>query len=164
MKKLWALRHAFGMLLAFGLGIALLAEAVTRYPMYVGVAVLLLIGWFIAIQPRVRKERARIKSQVDAAFQNAYARLPNSPSLKISSSYGYPAFEVMFRTKAERDSAAAQNEEFKGEIDAIYKGYGPRNRPFSADMAIFFTYDAYLDELRAQFKTPNQSAQPTPGS
>jgi hypothetical protein len=153
MKKLWALRYVVGMLLAFGLGVALLATAVMRYPMYVGIAVLLLIGWIIAIQPRVRKERERTKSLVDAAFRDAYARLPNPPSLKISSSYGYPAFEVMFRSKAERDSAVAQNEEFKGAIDGIYKDYGPRSRPFSADMAIFFTYDSYLDEFRAQHKT-----------
>ena len=153
MKKLWALRHVFGMLLAFGLGVALLAAAVMRYPLYVGIAVLLLIGWIIAIQPRVRKEREKYKNLVDAAFRDAYARLPNPPSMKISSSYGYPAFEIMFRSKAERDSAATCNEEFKAAIDGIYKGYGPRSRPFSADMAIFFTYDGYLDELRAQYKT-----------
>ena len=153
MKKLWALRHVFGMLLAFGLGVALLAAAVMRYPMYVGIAVLLLIGWIIAIQPRVRKERERTKSLVDAAFQDSYSQLPNPPSMKISSSYGYPAFEIQFRSKVEMDTAAAKNEVFKVAIDEIFKGHGPRSRPFSADMAIFFTYHGHLDELRAHYKT-----------
>jgi hypothetical protein len=153
MKKLWALRHVFGTLFGIGLVVALVAAAVMRYSMYVGIAVLILIGWIVAIQPRVRKERERTKSLVDAAFRDAYAQLPNPPSMKISSSYGYPAFEIMFQSKAELDGAAVQNEGFKVAIDGIYKGYGPRSRPFSADMAIFFTYDGYLDELRACYKT-----------
>ena len=153
MKKLWVLRYVLGMLLAFGLAVALFGPVVVRYPMYVGGAVLLLIGWIIAIQPRVRKERERTKSLVDAAFLDSYAQLPNPPSMKISSSYGYPAFEIMFHSKTEMVGAATKNQEFKVAIDGIYKGYGPLSRPFSADMAIFFTYDGYLDELRAHYKT-----------
>jgi hypothetical protein len=150
MKKLWALRYVFGMLLAFGLGVALLAAAVMSYPIYVGIAVLLFIGWIIAIQPRVRKERERNNKLVDAAFQDSYSQLPNPPSMKISSAYGYPAFEIQFRSKVEMDAAAAKNEVFKVAIDEIFKAHGPRSRPFSADLAIFFTYQGHLDEFRTQ--------------
>jgi len=71
----------------------------------------------------------------------------------MSYSYGYPAFEIKFRSKSELEASANQNEMFKAEIDKIFKGQGPRSRPFSADLAIFFTYDGYLDELRARYKT-----------
>lgn len=79
MKKLWALRHVFGMLLVFGLGIALLAAAVMRYPMYVGIAVLLFISWIIAIQPRVRKERERTKSLGRCRIPGCLRPPPESP-------------------------------------------------------------------------------------
>jgi len=153
MKNLWALRYVLGMFLAFGLAVALLAAAVTRYTMYVGIAALVLVGWIIAIQPRVRKERERTKRLVDEAFQQVYAQLPIPPSMKISSSYGYPTFAIQFRSKAEMDGAAERNAGFKSAIDSIYKGYGSRSRPFSADMAIFFTYEGHLNEFRSRYKT-----------
>jgi hypothetical protein len=153
MKKLWALRYVLGILLTFGLVVALLGAAVMRFPVYVGIAVLLLVGWIIAIQPRIRREREREKKSIDEAFRAAYAQLSHSPSIVVSSSYGYPAFEIKFRSKPEMEAAAVQNEIFKREIDRIFEGYGPRSRPFSAEMAIFFTYEGHLDELRALFKT-----------
>jgi len=153
MKKHWALRYDFRMLLILGLGVALLANAVMRFPMYAGIPMLLLVGWIIAIQPRVKRERERVKKSVDEAFRTAYAPLTRSPSIAVSSSYGYPAFEIKFGSKSEMVAAAVQNEVFKLEIDRVFKGYGPRSRPFSAEMAIFFTYDGYLDELRTRYKT-----------
>lgn len=153
MKKFWALRYVFGMLLAFGLGVVLLVTAMMNYPMYAGIAVLLLIGWIVAIQPRVRKERERTDSLVEAAFQDSYSQLPNPPSMKVSTSYGYPAFEIQFRSKVEMAASASSNEVFKVAIDEIFKGYGPRNRPFSADTAIFFTYHRHLDEFKVDCKT-----------
>src|SRR5215216_1464215 len=110
MKKLWALRYVLGMLLAVGLGVAVLAAAVMRFPIYVGIAVPLLVGWIIAIQPRVKREREREKKSVDEAFRTAYAQLPRSPSIVVSSSYGYPAFEIKFGSKAEMEAAVARNE------------------------------------------------------
>lgn len=164
MKKLWALRYVFGMLLAFGLGVALLSMAVVHYPMYAGIAALLLVGWIMAIQPRVRKERERTKGLVDAAFREAYAELANPPTMKISSSYGYPTFEIRFRSKAERDGAVARNEGFRVAIDGIYQGFGSRRRPFRADLAIFFTYDGHLDELRAHQIQAEQPVETRPPS
>ncbi len=129
------------MLLAFGLAVALFAGALVHYPVYVGVILVILIGLIVVNQPRVRKERERTKTLVDVAFQCAYAQLSPPPSILISSSYGYPAFKVKFRSKLEMEAAAIRNDTFKAEIDKMFKGYGPRSRPFSADMAIFFTYD-----------------------
>jgi len=53
------------------------------------------------------------------------------------------------------EEATVCNASFKAEIDLIYrypswvKGWGPFFQPFSADKAIHFTYDGYLDELMA---------------
>src|SRR5262249_38923590 len=110
MKKLWTPLYVLGMLLALGLIVRQFASAMLGYPMYVGVAALLLIGWIIAIQPRVRKERERTRKLVNEAFRGAYAQLANPPSIVITSSYGYPAFEIKFRSKAEMEGAAAPND------------------------------------------------------
>jgi hypothetical protein len=152
MKKLWALRHVFGMLLAFGLAVALFARTLRHYPIYVGVAAVILVLLILANQPRVRRERERTQKLIDAAFRDAYAQLSAPPSITRSSSYGYPAFEIKFRSKPEMAAAARGNELFKTEIGKIFEGHGPRSRPFSADQAIFFTYEGYLDELRAHYK------------
>lgn len=141
------------MLLAFALTVLLFGWAVMHYPVYVGVVVLILIGLLVANHPRVRRERERTKKLADAAFRDAYAQLSPPPSIVMSSSYGYPAFEIKFCSKSEMEAAAPRNDTFKAEIDKIFKGYGPRSRPFSAEMAIFFTYNGHLDELRARYKT-----------
>ena len=70
-----------------------------------------------------------------------------------SYSYGYPAFEIKFRSKLEMEAAATRNDVFKTEIGKIFKDHGPRSRPFNADMAVSFTYPGYLDELLARYKT-----------
>lgn len=90
---------------------------------------------------------------VDAAFQTAYAQLSSRPSIVASSSYGFPAFEIKFRSRLELETASARNDVFKAEIDKIFKDYGSRWNPFSAEKAIFFTYDGHLDELRTRYKT-----------
>ena len=152
MKKLWATRPVLGMLLSFGLALALFAWALLHFPVYVSAAIVILILLVVANQPRVRKERERTQKLIDAAFQDAYAQLSPPPSIVRSYSYGYPAFEISFRSKLEMIAAARQNDVFKVEIGKIFKDHGPRRRPFSADQAIFFTYEGYLDELRAHYK------------
>jgi asparagine N-glycosylation enzyme membrane subunit Stt3 len=150
MKNLWALRSVLGLLYLFGLAVTLFVWALAHYPVYVGAAIIILILLIVANQPRVRKERERTQKLVDAAFQDAYAQLYPPPSIVRSYSYGYPAFEIKFSSKFEMHAAASRNDLFKVEIGKIFKAYGPRHRPFSADQAIFFTYHDHLDELRVQ--------------
>jgi hypothetical protein len=157
LKGLWSLRYVFGMLLAFGLSIAAFVLAVKNYPMYVGVGVIILGGLIVINQPRVRRERERTNKLLDTAFQDAYAQLSPPPAMVRSYSYGYPAFEIKFRSKIAMEAAATRNETFKAQIGIIFKDHGPRIRPFNADMAIFFTYDGYLDELRARNHTWDRS-------
>jgi hypothetical protein len=140
MKRLWALRSVVGLLLVFGSAVALFAWASWQYPVYVGVGIVLLITLMAAKQPGIRRERERTRKLVDAAFRDAYAELSPPPSILTSSQYGYPAFEVKFCSKLEMNAASIRNEAFKSEINTIFKGYGSRRRPFSAEKAIFFTY------------------------
>lgn len=151
MKELWGLLPALGVL-AFWLGVVSLLAAAIFYPLYFGIAVLLLLCWISVTAPRIRKEAERRVHLVNAAFHDAYAHLPNPPCMKISSTHGFPVFEIKFRSKAERDTAAAQNEDFKSAIDEIYKGSGLRMNPFSAERAIFFTYEGHVDELIAEYQ------------
>ena len=98
-------------------------------------------------------ERERTQKLIDAAFQDAYGQLSPPPSIVRSFSYGYPAFEIKFQSKTEMVAAGPQNDLFKTGIGKIFKHHGPQSRRFSADQAIFFTYEGYLDELRARYKT-----------
>ena len=141
------------MLLSFGLAVATFVWALGHYPAYVGVTIVILILLVVAKQPRVRRERERTQKLVDAAFQGAYGELSPPPSVVRSFSYGYPAFEVKFRSKIDMVAAAPQNDLFKAEIGKIFKDHGARKRPFSADQAIFFTYEGYLVDIRTQCRT-----------
>lgn len=158
MKRLWALRYVVGVFLAISLMPVLFAWAAWHYPTYVGGGIVLLILLAVAHQPRVREERERTDKLVDAAFQEAYVRMLPPPVLVRSFSYGYPAFEVKFRSKAEMEAASSRNDTFRIAIGNIFKGYGPRSRPFNAEQAICFTYVGYLGELRVG--SLNESSEP----
>lgn len=152
MKKLWALRYVAGGLLAFILVICSGLWALRNYPGQVGAAVLIVVVWAILNQPRVRRERERTENLVQAAWQEAYAPFSPPPELKRSSQYGYPAFEIKFRSKAEWEGATPMNEIFSSRIGEIFKNHGPRRRPFSAQQAIFFTYPGHIAEMMARAK------------
>ena len=153
MKNLLALRHVAGLLVSFGLAIAVFAWALRHYPEFVGAGIVVLIVLTVANQARVGRERERTNKLIDAAFHDAYAQLVHPPSIGRSYSYGYPAFEIKFRSRLEMEAAAAHNGVFKTAIDNIFKDLGSRTCPFSADQPIFFTYEGHLDELRALYKS-----------
>jgi hypothetical protein len=84
---------------------------------------------------------------VQPAFSRAFGSLAQPPRLKVSSAYGYPTFDVMFRSKAEMESAAQLIAEFKRELNILFRGYGSRETRFDAELATSFTYPGYLEEL-----------------
>ncbi len=137
--------------------------AVRHFPIEVGAGVLFIVAVLFLNAPNVRLKQALIRASVDDALHRAYAALPMPPKLVMSSSYGFPAFEVSFESKRDMEAAATCNAAFKEEIAVIFKspswhkGWGPFFRPFSADQAIFFTYDGYLEELEAHFRERNHS-------
>jgi len=150
MKKLWALRYVVGIACALLMVSTGFVWAFQNHPRYVGAAILVVLALVILNQPRVRRERARTQALVDAALRDTYASLSSPPALKRSFSYGYPAFEVKFRSKAELEAATSMNDVFKAKIGEIFQNCGSRRRPFIAEKATFFTYDGQFAELIAR--------------
>jgi hypothetical protein len=114
----------------------------------VGLALALLLLWITNLVWRHR----RLKSASDAVFARVYANWRPSPELKISYSYGYPAFQVTFKSKLDVSAAAEAglNREFLALIGALCKDMGTKRRPFRAEAAVFFTYPGYINDVRRQ--------------
>jgi len=91
----------------------------------------------------------RLKRACRAAFLRVYAEWTPVPHFEMSSSYGYPAFTVLFKTKPEVQAAeqAGLNAAFLREIDELCKGRGSKTRPFEAKVAVFFAHEGYMEEL-----------------
>ncbi len=115
----------------------------------VGIVVLCLIGLRIAISGTPQNQTEQI---VRPAFHRIYGALPSCPALKVSSSYGYPAFEIVFASKADFERAADQNSEFKREIEGLFARYGAVDRPFDPELATFFNYPGRIQEMVAGSK------------
>ena len=124
------------------------------------VAVLLVSSPASGLQNRGPKEI------IEPTFGRIFGVLSPRPGLKVSSSYGFPTFEIAFGSKAEMEGAAALKTEFKRELNILFRSYGSVDRPFDAELATFFTYPGHIDEIVATYrekKGPNQP-EPTPGS
>lgn len=98
----------------------------------------------------------------EPVFAGIYGSLSPAPKLMVSSSYGYPAFEVTFISKAAFGQAATLNQDFKREINRVFRGYGSVGRPFDAELAVFFTYPGHIDELLAGFGGDTKRVIPKP--
>ena len=85
----------------------------------------------------------------EPAFTRVFGALSPTPKLKGSWSYGFPAFEVTFRSKSEMEGAATLNADFKRELNALFEDYGVADRRFDAELAVFFTYPEHIAELVA---------------
>ena len=141
------------MLMGLAPAMAMMIAALWYFPLYAGAGLALLFGLVIVALWRGRKVREQTRKLADKPFLDAYGQLSPPPSIVISSSYGYPAFKIIFRSRADMEAAAPRNAAFRAGIDKAFEGYGPRKRPFSADQAIFFTHEGYFDEIRARYKT-----------
>lgn len=164
MKNLWALRYVFVMLVVFATVVACSVWLVRAFPVYVCASILLIVAAAIIDRPNAQRREERIKAQVEDALHRSYTLLSIPPKLTMSWSYGFRAFEVSFGSKREMEAATACNAAFKEEIAMLFKspswckGWGPFLRPFSANQAISFTYEGYLDELRAYYKKAEPGA------
>ena len=150
LKFLWEARYALSIPLVLAALACSFIFSSGSYLLYAAAWITFLVGVAILNQPRIRREREQQKASVDAAFQNAYAELIPQPHLVSSTSYGYPAFEIKFPSKVALEAAASRNAVFKAEIAKIFERVGSCLNAFDAEKAIFFTYDGYLEELRAR--------------
>lgn len=141
------------MLVHFAPATAMMVAALWFFPVYTGAGLALLLGLVFVAVGHGRKVRAQTGKMANKAFLDAYGQLSPPPAISISSWYGYPTFKITFRSKPELEAAATRNAGFKAGIDKAFGGAGPRSRPFSADMAVFFTHEGCLDEQRARNQT-----------
>ena len=84
-----------------------------------------------------------LQSKCRAAFDGVFGQRASPPRYEMKSSYGYPAFNVTFRSAADLTEAKEKglNAKFLGAIGAICKGMGPKNRPFDASLAVYFAVE-----------------------
>ena len=87
-----------------------------------------------------------------AAFESTYASFEPRPSYSEGIGYGFPAFDVTFASKQQRDAAGelGLNRRFGESIQAICGDRGPRGNRFRWEMATHFGYAGEIEEyLRA---------------
>lgn len=99
------------------------------------------------------------KQLVEPLFDRIFGSLSPVPALKISSSYGYPTFDVTFGSRSQMESAAIQQAEFLRELGILLKDCGATERRFDAEMAVFFTYPGHVAEVAAAYgqkREPNR--------
>jgi hypothetical protein len=77
-------------------------------------------------------------------FERVYVNSSSLPAFEMSSSYGFPAFKVTFRSKSEMQAAASEglNAEFLRLMNDLCKDQGSKDRPFSAEIATYFTHES----------------------
>ena len=96
----------------------------------------------------LRRRRAKRDVALKFIFQDFDGAFP---SVKESSHYGYPSFTITFASKAELDRAEKEGlvARFIGSIQEIYAKCGTRRNPFSAERAVWATYESDMDEMKA---------------
>lgn len=124
---------------------------------YVAYTILILALLLSLLIIRGRRRHLRLKSECEAAFSRIYATYPSPPSFEMSYSYGYPAFKITFESKLQLETATYTgiNKAFKREINALCKELGSKERPFTADSGVFFTYqDTSQNPKKSHISTP----------
>ena len=112
---------------------------------FVGVLILCLI---VLLLPATARKNSP-EQVVQPVFFRIYGTITPCPALKVTWSYGYPAFEITFVSKADFECAADRNREFKRELSRLFVRYGSVDRPFDAELATFFNYPGRIQELLA---------------
>jgi len=121
------------------------------------------MGWYIAIVTCVllsalmlrffhtnHEEYKRKVARQEKAFETHFAEFDDA-RLETSTSYGYPAFSVIFRTKEDLRCAEERGHiaKFIREIQNIY---GRPKSNFSAERAVYGTYQGETEEWMAENK------------
>jgi hypothetical protein len=103
---------------------------------------------FVVLLFATNKRRAKLKQSCIEAFKRIYSVSAPPPSFSMSYHYGFPSFEVTFRTKVQWEEAAqlGLNSSFSKAIESLCKPKRPR---FDVQRAIFFTYIGHIEELLA---------------
>jgi hypothetical protein len=113
---------------------------------YILVFLVIAIGVRLAM---VKRRHARLQDSCLAAITRIYAGSDPLPSFTLRYQYGYPAFEIKFRTREQCEQAArlGLNASFTDTVETLCKGLGTSRRPFDAQRAIFFSYIGYVEDF-----------------
>lgn len=117
------------------------------------VLLFLVCSWLVVGIRRYRKFRGTC----EAAFTEAFASADGSPQLKIGTAYGFPSFQVTFLTGADVASARARGltERFAAQIQHLCDDRGFEDRPFDAELAIWFTSQEELGNIQKKYGRPD---------
>ena len=104
---------------------------------------LLFLAWIAYRLVLYRTESNRQRSAFNMVFEKFDSTKPN---LIISSSYGYPHFELIFKTKEDFEKAQKEGfvKQFTIRIQEICQSpseAGKKARPFDAERAVYATYE-----------------------
>jgi hypothetical protein len=105
-----------------------------------------------------RRRHLRLKAACMAAFERRYAATSPRPHFEMSYSYGEPAFQVRFASRADASAAADANTAFLRDIGELCKDRG-RKRQFKAERSVFFRHPADPDEARVRHCCETMRAQ-----
>lgn len=121
----------------------LVGLAITRNWSYSLVAILLIMGWFKILGIRGQADRKIEQETLEEIFQKAGCPIPVLKRDR-GSSYGYPTFTLVFKTKVDYDQAEVAGciKAYKEFIQSRYAHIGAGQRPFEVDLAL----DCKLDE------------------
>lgn len=117
---------------------------------YTVISLALVLGALLVVS---KKRRAKLKQSCAAAFKRIYSASAPVPGFSMRYQYGFPAFKVVFQTKAQCEEAAqlGLNAAFCKAIEDLCKPKRPR---FDVQRAIFFTYTGHTEELLARMALP----------
>ena len=111
----------------------------------VAAVLLLVLTWSIA---RTRARRKALREACQKAFNGAYAKAENKPSLEAGYGYGVPTFKVTHSSREahELSELSGANAEFRRGIQSICGTSGSRENPYQATRAIHFAWLSVQNE------------------
>ena len=117
----------------------------------VGLLTILVTAWVL----RSRHNHRRLLAAANGELQRAFAGYDSTPTLKVSYPYGYPAFTLVFASKAESVRAAASGavDRFKRGMQQVCADSGTKERPFDIERAVEVDYPERKQEILDSIST-----------
>ena len=113
---------------------------------FTGALVFLIVGLINGRCAKNYRERVhnRALREIFAGFEGALPNLNMKGNAEIGCSYGYPVFELIFRSEAEMNQAESSGRvaRFKNALQQLNRHAGSMKRPFDIGRALHTKWDA----------------------
>ncbi len=113
---------------------------------FAGAVVFLIVGLINSRCAKDYRERVhnRALREIFAGFEGALPKLNMEGNAEIGCSYGYPVFELIFRSEEEMNQAESSGRvaRFKVTLQQLNRHAGSERRPFDIGMAFHMKWDA----------------------